>query len=159
MQKTLSRILIVLLALGSAMPARAQSLLPIKVDQRVRIWTASAEAMTGRVATLNRDTIQIDVDGRDRVTVAAMTIRKIEVSNGQKSRGAGAKKGAIRGALIGAAIGAISLGLQHDSVGEDETSVAEAVALGLWSGALFGGAIGAGIGAAHGGEKWKQVFP
>jgi len=159
MQKTLARVLIVWLVLGSSMPAHAQTLLPIKVDQRVRIWTASAQAMTGRIAAVARDTIQVDVDGRDRETVAAMTIRKIEISGGGTSRGAGAKQGAIRGALIGGAIGAILLGLQHDDVGDDGASVGEAVALGLWSGALFGGAIGAGIGAARAAEKWTQVFP
>ena len=159
MQNPLARILIVWLILGSSVPARAQTLLPIKVDQRVRIWTAAAEAMTGRVAAVARDTIQIEVDGRARETVAAVTIRKIEISGGPKSRGAGAKRGAIRGALIGGAIGAISLALQHDDVGDDGASVGEAIALGLWSGALFGGAIGAGIGAARAGEAWTQVFP
>src|SRR6476469_988545 len=102
MQKTLAQVLIAWLILGSSMPAHAQTLLPIRIDQRVRIWTASADAMIGRVAAVARDTIQIEVDGRARETVAAVTIRKIEISGGQKSRGAGAKRGAIRGALIGA---------------------------------------------------------
>jgi hypothetical protein len=159
MKQTWTVVLIALLICGSSMPASAQSLLPIASGQRVRIWTAAAEAVTGRVAAVTRDTVQIDVDGRDRTTVAALTIRKIETSGGGKSRGAGAKKGAIRGALIAGAIGAVALGLQHDEVGDDGASVGEAVALGLWSGALFGGAIGAGIGAAHAGEKWTQVFP
>jgi hypothetical protein len=159
MQKCLAGFVIVALVLGSSLPASGQSLLPIKVDQRVRLWTASAEAMTGRVAAVARDTIQIEVDGRDRETVAAITIRRIEVSGGGASRGAGAKKGAIRGALIAGAIGAIALGLQHEEVGDDSASVGEAVVLGLWSGALFGGAIGAAVGAAHAGEKWTQVFP
>jgi len=159
MKDTFARIVIVTLVLGLSMPLGAQSLLPIAVAQRVRIWTAAAEAMTGRVAAVGRDTVEIDVDGRDRATVATRTIRRIEISGGKKSRGAGAKHGALWGAAIAGAIGAISLGLQHDDVGEDGTSVGEAVALGLWSGALFGGAIGAGIGAARAGETWTQVFP
>ncbi|MEP6782978.1 MAG: hypothetical protein ABI983_04860 [Acidobacteriota bacterium] len=159
MKEALAGLLALSLVLESSIPAGAQSLLPIAVGQRVRIWTASAEAMTGRVAALARDTIQIDVDGRDRATVAAMTIRKVEVSGGKKSRGAGAKASAIRGALIGGALGAILLGWQHEDVGDDGASVGEAVALGLWSGALFGGAIGAGVGAARAGDQWTQVFP
>lgn len=159
MRRPLARILIVSLVLGWSTPARTQSLLPVKVDQRVRIWTAASEAMTGRVVAIARDTIDVDVDGRGRATVAAMTVRRIEVSGGQKSRGAGAKRGAIRGALVGAAIGAVSLGLQHEDVGDEGASLGEAITLGIWSGALFGGAIGAAIGASRAGEKWAQVFP
>jgi hypothetical protein len=58
-----------------------------------------------------------------------------------------------------AGIGAVSLGLQHDEVGEDGSTVGEAVALGLWSGGLLGSVIGAGVGAARAGEKWQQVWP
>lgn len=159
MRQPLAGLLALSLVLGLAMPSGAQSLLPIAVDQRVRIWTASADAMVGRVAAVARDTIQVDVDGGNRAIVAAVTIRRIELSGGKKSRGAGAKAGAIRGALVAGALGAILLGWQHQDVGDDGASVGEAVALGLWSGALFGGAIGAGVGAARAGEKWTQVFP
>lgn len=144
---------------GLVPPALAQSTLPVAVDQRVRVWTDAAEAVTGRVAALTPDTVQVAVDGRDAATVAVSAIRRVDVSRGQTSRGAGFKKGAIRGALIMAAIGAVSLGLQHDAVGEDGASVGEAVALGVWSGGLFGGLIGGAIGAARAGDEWEQIYP
>jgi hypothetical protein len=53
--------------------------------------------------------------------------------------------------------GAISLGLQHDQVGDGSSVVGSAVALGAWSGMLFGGLIGAAIGAGHSGERWERV--
>ena len=140
-------------------PLAAQSKLPIAVDQRVRLWTEAAEAVTGRVVAVTPETLQVAQDGRDPVTVAVATVRRVDVSRGGSSKGAGARKGALWGAIIAGSIGAISLGLQHDAVGEDGSSVGEAVALGLWSGGLFGGLIGAGIGAARAGEKWDQVWP
>jgi hypothetical protein len=139
--------------------ASAQSTLPIAVDQRVRLWTAAAEAITGRVTAISRDTLQIAVDGRDQTTVAVTTVRRVDVSRGQQSKAAGARKGAIRGALISGAIGAVLLALQHDNVGEDGSSVGKAVALGAWSGGIFGGLIGAGVGAARAGEHWEHVWP
>ena len=136
--------------------AAAQSKLPVTVDQRVRVWTAAAEAVTGRVVAQTADTLQIAADGKEPVTVAVPTVRRVEVSRGGKSKGAGAKKGALWGAIISGAIGAVLLPLQ---IGESGQSVGEAVALGAWSGALFGGLIGAGVGAARAGEQWEQVWP
>jgi len=142
-----------------AAPLAAQTRVPVAVDQRVRVWTDAADATVGRVTAVTRDTVQLAVDGREPATVAMSTIRRVEVSRSHTSRGAGFKKGAIRGAIIMAAIGAISLGLQHDAVGEDGSSVGEAVALGVWSGGLFGGLIGGAIGAARAGDRWEQVYP
>jgi hypothetical protein len=81
------------------------------------------------------------------------------VSRGNTSKAAGAKKGALWGAVIAGTIGAISLGLQHETVGEDGSSAGKAAALGAFSGGLFGGLIGAGVGAARAGEKWQTVWP
>ena len=140
-------------------PLAAQSKLPVAVDQRVRLWTAAAEAVTGRVVAVTPESLQVAQDDRDPVTVAVATVQRVEVSRGGKSKGAGAKKGALWGAIIGGTFGAISGGLQHETLGEDGSTVGEAVALGVWSGGLFGGLIGAGIGAARAGEKWEQVWP
>ena len=145
---------------GVAPPASSQSSLPIAVDQRVRLWTDAADAITGHVAAVTPSTVQLSVDGRGPVTVATRSVRRVEISRGQSTtRGAGFRKGAIRGAIIMGALGAILLPLQHEQVGEDGATVAEAVALGLWSGGLFGGLIGGGIGAARAGEQWEQVWP
>ncbi len=147
------------LVLGVAGPAVAQTGLPIGVDQRVRLWTDAADAVTGRVTEVTPATVQVAMDGRDPVTVATSTVRRVEISRGQPSRGAGFRKGAIRGAIIMGALGAISLALQHEQVGEDGSSAGKAAALGAWSGGLFGGLIGGGIGAARAGDRWEQVWP
>ena len=152
-------IIVLLVVSQLTVPLAAQSKLPVAIDQRVRLWTEAAEAVTGRVVAVTPETLQVAQDGRDPVTVAVATVRRVEVSRGGQSKGAGAKKGALWGAIILGTIGAISLGLQHDTVDEDGSSAGEAVALGLWSGGLFGGLIGAGIGAARAGEKWDQVWP
>lgn len=152
---------LVVLALlcGLAPPASAQSSLPIAIDQRLRLWTDAADAVTGRVTAITPATVQVAVDDRDPVTVSTTMVRRVEISRGRTSRGAGFRKGAIRGAIIMGALGALSLGLQHEQVGEDGSSVGEAVALGLWSGGLFGALIGGGIGAARSGDRWEQIWP
>ena len=139
--------------------AAAQTALPIAVDDRVRVWTASQEAITGRVASVSADGFEVSNESGGRVRVARAAVQKIEVSGGVTSKGAGAKTGALWGAIIAGTAGAISLGLQHETVGENGSSVGHAAALGAWSGGLFGGLIGAGIGAARAGEKWEQVWP
>jgi len=139
--------------------ASAQSGLPIAVDQRVRLWTDAADAVTGRVTAVTPTTVHVAPEGREAVTVATSTVRRIESSRSRTSRGAGFRKGAIRGAIIMGVLGAISLGLQHDDVGEDGATVSEAVLLGVWSGGLFGGLIGGAIGAARSGDQWEQVWP
>ena len=141
------------------LPCAAQSSLPIAVDQRVRLWTDAADAVVGRVAAVTPQSVQIAVADVDPITVAATAGRRVEVSRGTTSRGAGFRKGALRGALILAAIFAVSGALQHEQVGEDGATVAEAAALGIWSGGLFGGLIGGAIGAARAGDQWEQVWP
>jgi hypothetical protein len=158
MTRTLVTVVVGICGLTATMAA-AQSALPITVNQRVRVWTAAAEAVTGQVVTITPTTLQIAVDGREQTTVAVATVRRVEVSRGGTSRGAAARKWGLRGALIAGVIGAISLGLQHDAVGEDGSSAGEAAALGAFSGGLFGGLIGAGIGAARAGEQWEPVWP
>lgn len=152
--------LVVLAVLSGLAPsASAQSSLPIAVDQRVRLWTDAADAVTGRVTAVTPSTAQVAVEDRDPVTIANSAVRRVEISRGRTSRGAGFRNGAIRGAIILAAISAVSGALQHEQVGEDGATVTEAALLGIWSGGLFGGLIGGGIGAARAGDRWEQVWP
>jgi hypothetical protein len=123
----------------------------------VRITNDNGQ-LIGTVVSVTSDSVRI-TDGAQERAIPLAGVRRIDVSTGVTSKGAGAKKGALRWGLILAGVGAVSLGLQHDEVGEDGSSVGEAVALGLWSGGLFGGLIGAGIGAARAGEKWEKVWP
>lgn len=129
----------------------------IASGQRVRITNDSGQLL-GTVVSVTTDSVRL-TDGAQERTVPFAGVRRIDVSAGMTSKSGGARKGAIRWGLIMAGIGAVSLGLQHDDVGEDGSSVGEAVALGLWSGGLFGSLIGAGVGAARAGEKWHQVWP
>ena len=143
--------------LGLSAHASAQASLPITVDQRVRVWTPSPTAVTGRVASVNTDGFEVtEEDGRAPIRIARTAVQRIEVSRGRTSKGAGAKKGALWGAIISGAAGAVLLPLQR---GETGSSIGESVALGAWSGGLFGGLIGAGVGAARAGEKWETVWP
>jgi hypothetical protein len=144
---------------GLAASVWAQTALPLAVDQRVRVTLAPETVREGRILEVGSDSFRLAVTDTDVSTIDKRAVKRLEVSRGVTSKGAGARKGAIRWALIMGAIGAISLGLQHEDVGEDGSSVGEAVALGLWSGGLFGGLIGAGVGAARAGEKWEQVWP
>jgi hypothetical protein len=141
------------------LPCAAQSALPITADQRVRLWTDAADAVVGTVAALTPQAVQISAGGADPITVATTAVRRVEVSRGQTSRGAGFRKGAVRGALILGALGAVLLPLQRGEVGDDGATVAEAVALGIWSGGLFGGLIGGAIGASRAGDRWEQIWP
>jgi len=141
------------------LPCAAQSSLPITVDQRVRLWTDAADAVVGRVAAVTPQSVQIAGAAVNPITVATTAVRRVEVSRGQHTRGQGFKKGALWGAIILASIGAVSGALQHEQVGEDGATVAEAAALGIWSGGLFGGLIGGAIGAARAGDRWEQVWP
>src|SRR5687767_7985525 len=113
-----------------AAPLAAQTRVPVVVDQRVRIWTDAADAVIGRVTAVNQAAVQVAPDARDVRTVPVSAMRRVEISRGRTSRGAGFKKGAIRGALILAAIGAVSSGLQHEQIGEHGATVTEAALIG-----------------------------
>lgn len=148
----------VLVGVGSlAAPVAAQSTLPVSVDQRVRVETVGS-TVTGKVLSATPETLRLAVEGPDPVTIATSTVRRVDVSRGS-GRKAAAKRSAITWAVIAGAIGAVSLGWQHDTVGESGSSVPKAAALGAWSGGLFGGLIGAGIGASRGADRWEQVWP
>ena len=142
------------------MPAfvAAQTALPIAVDQRVRVWTAAQEAITGRVASITADGFEVSNEGartgaggqihgaQDR----SQPGRYVEGRRRHERRDVGRDHLQARPARC-------STGLQHEQVGEDGSSVGHAAALGAWSGGLFGGLIGAGVGAARAGEQWEQV--
>ena len=113
--------------------------------------------VTGRVEASTSETLVIQPDKKTAaVSMPVASLSRIEISKGLRSRKASAWNRAKWGAVIGAAPGALSLGLQHEQVGGG-SSVAEAAALGAWSGGLFGGLVGAVVGSAHRGEIWERV--
>ena len=149
----------VVVAISVPVFAAAQTTLPVSVDQRVRLWTAASEAITGRVISVHADGVEVSSESGPPLRVARPAVQRIEVSRGVTTKGAGAMKGAIWGAIISGAVGAVLAGLQHEEIGENGSSAGHAAALGAWSGGLFGGLIGAGVGAARAGEHWQQVWP
>jgi hypothetical protein len=140
---------------GLASSAFAQATIPVAVDQRVRVTTNDATHV-GRVVGTAADSLRISSEDKEPISIATPSIRKVEVVRGRASK---AKKYAIRGAIISGLIGAISLGLQHDSVGDEGSSAGKAAALGAFSGGLFGGLIGGAIGAGRNADRWEQVWP
>lgn len=157
--------IIVFLVLGCSIDVGAEEQRSTAQEQldtgaRVRVSTADADGITGRIEQINADSLLIELAGESRsLSVPFVDMTKIEVSRGRRSRAQGAWTKAKWGALIGAVPGAISLGVGHEQVGENGSSVAEAVALGAFSGGLFGGLIGAAIGAISPGEAWEGVSP
>lgn len=137
-----------------AITASAQPSAKISAGERVRI-TNDRGTHVGTVAAVTSDAVRL-TDGAREATIPLSGVKSIEVSRGRESKW---KKYALRGAIAAGAIGAISLGLQHEEVGENGSSAGKAAALGAWSGGLFGGLIGGAIGATKHADHWEQVWP
>ena len=142
--------------LGAAIPAAAEDERGER-GERVRITTSTGNRWMGRVTEETSDAIVVELDGEG----GSRSIPLVEVAGIEhlrpRSRSEAAWSRAKWGALLGAVPGAISLGLQHEQVGEDGTSVGGAAALGAWSGGLLGGLIGAAVGALNPGEEWVTI--
>jgi hypothetical protein len=135
----------------------AQQPLVLDSGARVRVSTSDRGKIIGRVDALTVDALVLRRDDDSTpLSLPVVSLTRVEVSRGVLSRRNSAWKKARWGALIGAVPGAVSLGLQHEQVG-DGSSVAHAAALGAWSGGLFGGSIGALIGAMWPAENWERV--
>ena len=148
----------IVVSFAPATPA-AQAADRFTTGDRVRVWM-SERTVTGRVSATAADRIELQPDsGEPALSIPLATVSKVEISRGRASRGQGARAGAKWGALLGGGLGAVSLGIQHQQVGDGGSSVGKAAALGAFSGGLFGGLIGAGIGAARGGDRWERLYP
>ena len=68
----MTRILLALVVAihGVSATAWAQTTLPIAVDQRVRVWTAAPEAITGKVTSIAADGFEVSSEGATPVRVA-----------------------------------------------------------------------------------------
>lgn len=130
----------------------------VERGERVRITTSAGDRWTGRVKETTSDAIVLDLDDESR----ARSILKEDVARLERGEPRRRSRAAWSKAKWGALVGAVSgttLGFQHEQVGEDGASVAEAVALGVWSGGIMGGLIGAAVGALSPGEEWVKVNP
>ncbi len=126
--------------------------------QLVRITNTTGDPLTGRVVETTSDAlvIELDHDG-GLVSIQRENVASVETLR-PRTRSQAAWSNAKWWALIGAASG-LTLGFQHEQVGEDGATFAEAAALGAWSGGLFGGLIGAAVGALSPGDEWVKVSP
>jgi hypothetical protein len=156
---TMGSTTLILLVLAGMLPAAAEEPPEVVAGARVRVSTNDGDGQTGVVENVAADSLLIRLDGVSLPrTLSFAEIDRLELSHGQRSRCSGAWHKAKWGTLIGAVSG-LSLGFQHEQVGEDGATVGEAMALGAWSGGVMGGLIGAAIGAIHPGERWENVSP
>ncbi len=96
--------------LGASTEATAQDTPPIAVGQRVRVSTESGATYVGSVGMVTSAVMEVQDEEGSQSSVPLSTVRRLEVSRGQKSaRGKGAVIGSLTGALTGAVIG-FSLG-------------------------------------------------
>ncbi len=144
------------LAGGRLQAQQAPTLTP---GDLIRLETADLGRVMGRVQSLTADELVFRVPSRNLpFTVPLAEITMLERSR-SVTRRQSAWTGAKWGALVGAIPGALSLGLQHEQVGKEGSSVAKAATLGAFSGGLFGGLIGAAVGAGRAGDRWERLEP
>jgi hypothetical protein len=141
--------------LSARLAAQERDLLP---GQRIRVETKEGWRWTGRVLDATEDAIAIELDDdAGSFSFSRADLTGIETGE-RRSRSKAAWSRAKWGAFIGGASG-LTLGFQHEQVGESGTSFGKAAALGAWSGGLLGGLIGAAIGALNPGEEWVKIHP
>ena len=146
-----------LLLLGLAtVPAIAQRVPTRALESRLRIQTAQAGVLTGRVVRVAADSVALrNEQTHDVIAVAQSDILRVEEWSGL-SHGRAAQRGALIGGGLGVA--ALAVGLLADaqvkgeSVGLTNVAIAAPVAVLLTL-------LGTGIGAMSGGESWQQLTP
>jgi hypothetical protein len=155
-------IVILVLAL-TAGAAKAQLLDRVQAGMRVRVWVPEPwqqeqtpwrrQLLRGTVASATADTLRLTVPGTEGVlSVARPSIRRLDVSQGEPSRGASAIERAFGGAIVGA----ITVALDNDPGGtrwphysRDWRAAGE--------GAKWGAAFGAAVGFIFPTERWRRV--
>ena len=148
---------VIVALLLAPLAAVAQTLPPVQVGSRVRIWHHCAPAcqrITGTVVRLTSDSILLDADNQFSPTaIARGSVSTFEVANGRESR---ALVGAGAGFLIGSTMGLL-VGAAADPPDENEFLDFGGGPAGLVVGALLGTVFGAAIGAGAGPERWVAV--
>ena len=146
--------------LGTSTEAAAQDTPPIAVGERVRVSTASGATYVGLVGMVTSAVIEVQDEEGSRSSVPLSTVRRLEVSRGQKSNAsAGAFIGFVTGAITGALIGG-SLGDDPPFFGGDEPfpfSAEKKAFIGFLLGGAGGAIIGKLIGEAVHSDRWVEV--
>jgi hypothetical protein len=144
-------VLIALLLMQGA-PIVAQERPSLAPGSRVRVHTAAAVPLTGRIIEAADSLLTVQA-GTERIVVAAGDIRRLEVGTWRSGAGKGAKVGALVGGLVGLAA---SVALMSESDGFIDYGP-EALPAGIFGGAFMGVGIGVVIGALSSREVWTTV--
>ena len=145
--------------LGTSTEAAAQDTPPIAVGERVRVSTASGATYVGLVGMVTSAVIEVQDEEGSRSSVPLSTVRRLEVSRGQKSNAsAGAFIGFVTGAITGALIGG-SLGDAPPIFGGETSplSAEKKAFIGFLLGGAGGAIIGKLIGEAVHSDRWVEV--
>ncbi|HEX6644628.1 MAG TPA: hypothetical protein VF037_08120 [Gemmatimonadales bacterium] len=143
---------ILVLVLAERPSAHAQASPSVTPGARVRVHTAAAVPLTGRVVEVSGSEIILQA-GSERVVMATADIRQLEVGTWRSGAGKGARVGALVGGLVGLAAG-IALMSDDDSFFDYGS---EAIPAGVLGGGVMGLGIGVVIGALSGREEWTTV--
>jgi hypothetical protein len=158
----LRSLLLVLLGLACFVPraAGAQSPDSIPIGSRVRVWVsdplgvgphASSQQVRGTLRFLSRDSLVVQVHpDASPFSIRWGAVRRLDESEGRKSR----LETALGGALGLAFLGAVEWALL-DSIAEDPMFDSGWEAAGV--GALVGAGVGSVIGVFRVEEKWETV--
>lgn len=144
-----------LLLVGLAtVPAMAQRVPKRALDNRLRIQTAQAGVLTGRVVRVAADTVAL----RNEQTREVIAVSQSDILGVEEWSGLSHGRAAQRGALIGGGLGvaALAVGLLADAQVKDESMGLSNIAIAAPVAVLLT-LLGTGIGAMSGGESWQQL--
>jgi hypothetical protein len=147
------------LGLASATEAEAQRLFMADSLSRVRVTQSAVEPDRFAAVFMSADSQAVVVRrGPALLELPRGSVRKLEVSAGERSVERGAWRGARRGFLGGLIAGAVIGTIFAASLEDDDYFIEEAIAIGMVGIGVTGGTvIGTIVGAAAPGEEWVQV--
>jgi hypothetical protein len=160
----------VAIGLVGCMVASAGEPATLGIGSRVRVQQGPRKdnpKLAGRVVATDADTLTLSLDGGSTRSVPWSSVRRIEVSQGRRSAGAGMLRGAGIGLALGVVAGALVGATRPDdrcySDPRRDTWCLELFTTNDYAflGAITlggtGAVVGGGVGAAWRGERWAPV--
>jgi hypothetical protein len=164
--RLVAAILLAVLAIGSERASAGEGA-ALEPGARVRGATLDRVRFSGRLVSVDAETIAVARDGEPERLLSREAIERLEVHTGRSSLGhrilAGAGQGATIGGLSGVIVGLASgndhCGSQEFCIPAFEFSAGQKAAVaGIVFGTL-GAALGAIVGTVSRGERWERVRP